>query len=480
MTAARDDQSSIAPSSHSLADQVVLISSVSGGSVASAYYVSQNYPHLRVMHDRDLWLSINKSPRECRRDRAYVTPGVTRLPTTSIRGIAPFIAQMLDAARSGRGSEVSDWAGSRFENAVERVAYECERLARGGNIWQTAGGSGESIAPWLATSAVRRRHGNRLHGALVAGNTLPGPGARSERDAILGGGVWLARCRRHRSPSPAAPDPAGIGHSRQRSAPVLFNTCDVKQGTRLIVGFPPVPPGIIRDPLAGTISHLPYSLTDRGNLYYHVSLAEAVRLSANFPFGFEVARLPVEGTGETVLALDGGIVDNSGIDSIVSLLQGLERLAKAYRQEWRRLAFAYRQAQSDELRNALWQELTDLSCKRIEGRAFRLLGELAHRKVVLLQIDSGAKVIETGGSALTRLLASLPVILRPVQALNNTTYTNAELSVHQYDLALANLKPQPPPPCTCEDGPALAQTRTVSSGPAHGRSRKRRRPGAGT
>jgi hypothetical protein len=70
----------------------------------------------------------------------------------------------------------------------------------------------------------------------------------------------------------------------------------------------------------------------------------------------------------------------------------------------------------------------DLSCRKVEGRAFRLLGELARRKVVLLQIDSGAKVIETGGSPVSRMLASLaPVIFRPVQALNNTTYTNAEL-----------------------------------------------------
>jgi hypothetical protein len=54
----------------------------------------------------------------------------------------------------------------------------------------------------------------------------------------------------------------------------------------------------------------------------------------------------------------------------------------------------YRKAEPGERRDAIWEELTDLTCWRIEGRAFRLLGELARRKVVLLQIDSGAKVIE--------------------------------------------------------------------------------------
>ena len=168
-----------------------------------------------------------------------------------------------------------------------------------------------------------------------------------------------------------------------------------------------------------------------------------------------------------MLALDGGIVDNSGIDSIVYLIQGLERLAKAYRQKWRRLSFEYRQAEPGERRDAIWEELTDLTCRRIEGRAFRLLGELARRKVVLLQIDSGAKVIETGGSPVSRMLASLaPVIFRPVQALNNTTYTNAELAVQQYDMALASLKPQPVPPCECDDDSPLPRLEALPTAPA--------------
>ena len=81
-----------------------------------------------------------------------------------------------------------------------------------------------------------------------------------------------------------------------------------------------------------------------------------MRLSANFPFGFEVGRLPLSGGDDTILALDGGIVDNSGIDSIVYLIQGMDRLAKAYRQEWARLAERYQQAPSQD-HDSLWDEL---------------------------------------------------------------------------------------------------------------------------
>ena len=38
----------------SLADQIVLISSVSGGSLATAYYVHQSYPHVRAVRGRQL------------------------------------------------------------------------------------------------------------------------------------------------------------------------------------------------------------------------------------------------------------------------------------------------------------------------------------------------------------------------------------------------------------------------------------------
>ena len=168
-----DDHATPAPASHTLADQIVLISSVSGGSLASAYYVSQSYPHLRVLRDRDLALDQQMAEGVPPRPRIRYawrnsSPGdiYSRMRARSLR--------MLDAARSGRGSEVSAWAGSRFEDAVERVAYECERLARGSNIWQTADAPETLIAPWLATSAFVDDMAADFMAPLLRGILYPG------------------------------------------------------------------------------------------------------------------------------------------------------------------------------------------------------------------------------------------------------------------------------------------------------------------
>lgn len=448
-----------------LADQIVLMSSVSGGSLATAYYVSQTYPHLRVLRDRDLALDRQTAdlipPRPRTRfawRNSFPSEIYARMHSLSVR--------LLDQARIGRGRSVSAWAGSRFEEAVERVAYECERLAQGRNSWQSSDAAQTPIAPWLSTSAFVDDMSTDFMAPLLRGVLNPGVergvsvtrfwedqfGWRDVEDTDL-----------HRQPHP---NPE-LGMVTNGAPPILFNTCDVRQGTRLVLGFPPVPPGIIRDPLAGSASHLPQSLTDAGDLYYHVSLAEAVRLSANFPFGFEVAKLPLSEGNDTVLALDGGIVDNSGIDSIVYLLKGLDRLAKAYWQEWGNLAQRYGQATSTDEQDALWAELIELSCRKVEGRAFRLLGELARRKVVLIQIDSGAKVIATDDSVFSRLLAALtPVLTRPLQALNNASASNAELAIDQYDLELHNLRPLPTPPYDCRDDSPLSRLEAFPQAPA--------------
>jgi hypothetical protein len=463
--------------SRTLADQIVLISSVSGGSLAAAYYVSQSYPHLRALRDRDL--SLDQQIVDIIAPRARIRHGWrNEFPHDVYSRMRVRALRMLDEVRRGRGQTVSAWAGPRFEEAVERVAYECERLGRGRDELPSTNASLTPIAPWLGTSAFVDDMAADCMAPLLRGILTPGLergvsvtrfwedqfGWRNVEDTDL-----------HRQPHPTQPE---LGVITNGAPPILFNTSDVTQGARLILGFPPVPQGIIRDPLARPATHLPYSLTDRSDLYYHVSLAEAVRLSANFPFGFEVAELPLSGGLDTIMALDGGIVDNSGIDSIVYLIQGMNRLARAYRQEWSRLAERYQQQSlSDQDCADLWNELVELSCRSLQGRAYRLMFELARRKVVLLQIDSGTKAIRTTGSGLAQLLASLsPVVFRPFQALNNASYTSAEQAVEQYDLALRTLQPLPVPPCDCAgveaaappslEGPAPAKTMPAAQAPA--------------
>jgi hypothetical protein len=85
---------------------------------------------------------------------------------------------------------------------------------------------------------------------------------------------------------------------------VLFNSCDTAEGGRVVVGFPPLP----RRGLAGLTGYLARSDNDvpsdseSAELYrgrtladfspnYRLSLAESARVSANFPWGLPVARL---------------------------------------------------------------------------------------------------------------------------------------------------------------------------------------------
>ena len=63
-----------------------------------------------------------------------------------------------------------------------------------------------------------------------------------------------------------------------------------------------------------------------------VTLSRAVRLSSNFPYGFHVARCAT-GPGRSVDILDGGVVDDTGIDSAYHLFDGLRREANGSRSD---------------------------------------------------------------------------------------------------------------------------------------------------
>jgi hypothetical protein len=397
-----------------LADRILLVSSVSGGSLATAYYLHQNFPHVRAYRDREQStgeppvVSVPRQaiPRKGWRN-SYVGDVHARMRTISLA--------MLDDARSGRSNVFTARTGRTFLETLERVSDECNRLASGQR-------ADPSIAPWLSGSSFVDDMSTDFTAALIRGVLLPGV-ERGESVSRF----WEDRFEwaniedldLHRELDPNAP----LDHTQPRSIPnrlsplALFNACDVTRGARIVLGFPPLPRGLIADSLVSATSNGPYSLTDRGDFYYHVTLAEAVRLSANFPWGFETARLSLKGGTETVLVLDGGIVDNSGIDSISYLLQGLDRHAEVYR-----------------------------SCRDVgrasslDARAARFMENLRQRGVILIQIDSGAKDIEAGGPTIFSLLAQfVPVFFRPVQALNNTSYTNADLAILAHDRALQRL-----------------------------------------
>ncbi len=177
---------------------------------------------------------------------------------------------------------------------------------------------------------------------------------------------------------------------------LLLNTCDAGHGVRVAIDFPPLPAGLFaagRASEKGTAetSREPRSFAELDPMSQcRLSLSRAVRLSSNFPWGFPVSVLgpnsipPLE---TSVHFLDGGVVDNTGIDSVAHLFQSLEKVAAA--------------AKGDD-------------------RPQRLLDALRQRGVVVIEIDSGAKALEsTTAGPLTGLI-------EPAQALNNALYGNAE------------------------------------------------------
>lgn len=187
---------------------------------------------------------------------------------------------------------------------------------------------------------------------------------------------------------------------------LLFNASDVTEGSRLVVGFPPLPSrlwapaGIWMDaePNKSKPAVLPF---DRPKTFaeldpaHRISLARAVRMSSNFPWGFPVMEFRAAQDKKAPLhVLDGGVVDNSGLDTIYNLFLALEWYAKKD--------------------NAAAQPF-------YHAKAHAILNELCQRGVVIFEIDSGAKLSRSGTSG------PLAGLLEPTDALNNASFTTSQL-----------------------------------------------------
>ncbi len=165
---------------------------------------------------------------------------------------------------------------------------------------------------------------------------------------------------------------------------VAFNTCEVRQGTRCVIGFPTLPDELVRS--AGNVDREPHSL-----VYWDaarpVDLGHAVGLSANFPFGFNPIEVPHQRGGDSALLLDGGMSDNTGLDTVYLILHNLRRLSR------------------DKGRQQLGE----------------IWSSLQARHVVILEIDSGAK--PKRASVLTRMLS---VVAAPLHAFGQIGYVGSQ------------------------------------------------------
>jgi hypothetical protein len=193
---------------------------------------------------------------------------------------------------------------------------------------------------------------------------------------------------------------AGYGAGGVPPPLVLFNGTHVQSGSRMVIGFPPVPRGLFNSHgskplelgsyLASGREYHTFGLSDFDPTY-RVSLAEAVRISANFPWGVRSANLVSPASAGVfengvLNLLDGGVNNNTGIPAIWEVFDRLDRLARPQ----------------------------DPDVKPSEP-ARKILASLRRRGVIFLEIDSGAKPSATFNAELRT----------PAQGLDNAAYATA-------------------------------------------------------
>lgn len=172
---------------------------------------------------------------------------------------------------------------------------------------------------------------------------------------------------------------------------VVFNATAVQTGTRVGVGFPALPAGLLKPAIVP--ADIDASL--------RITLSDAVRLSANFPYGFEYAVLTDEKSKDAKdpvddQIIDGGVVDNTGLDTLAVLMDALQRQAS--------VTPTNKKSQAEE-------------------SSFRLvLDEMRKRGVLLIEIDAGARP-----SPPTWPATSFSSLSKPVEALGQAGHRNASI-----------------------------------------------------
>jgi hypothetical protein len=334
------------------ADQIVLISSVSGGSLASAYY-------------------------------AHGAPKPWPSPA---------------ALRQSFGDALQSEAGRQ---------YQSERHARYLRIWQDASRYTEDPDYKKRVDAVAAKDGDKppfdAPNWMLASRfgddmcmDFMAPLLRGVRTPGVDRGSSLSHFWEQRFGWADTTNLDGFGPRRydmdQAEPPplLLFNTTHARKGTRMVIGLPPLPEQMLGvraeqrpvqprqaalDPLDPHYYHT-QTLADMDPTYC-LSLADAVRLSANFPWGLPTARLKADVPPWDLL--DGGVNDNTGIPALWEVVDHLEnRSAK-------------------------------------DPKALQILTKLRSRGVVFVEIDSGAKPSFKDQSE----------VFTPIQGLNNATYVTA-------------------------------------------------------
>lgn len=349
---AREPYATVAAPNRSWSDHVILITSVSGGSLATAHFVVRDGKRtaLQTRLANSMVANLQHAMSDHLLARAL---NLDREPEPDRALLARCLHSALVYCRA-RG-----WFDAPDVPAVERWLQAHPA---------SAGVEGAEL-DWIVQNRFMDAMCTDFMAPIVRGLITP----LSSRDQMLRifwntefgwEGIRNSDFRRQMQGTPLA----------------IFNACNVDGGSRLAVGFPPLPRNFIDGQMTrgrARTRNPAQSLADLGQSGA-TGLGRAVRLSSNFPWGFRVSQLRQEGT-TPVNVLDGGLVDNTGIDTLCEVLRGMTK----------------------------------------SQRGEQLLLDLAMHDSVLIEIDSGAKPARSGRS---------PEVLMPIEGLNNALYTNAEIS----------------------------------------------------
>jgi hypothetical protein len=399
--------------SPTIADHIVLISSVSGGSLATAQYAYRKYKDI----------SIGQQIRELQ---------------NSFKGQLALNMQREVIAARDRAERIPGQEGAYYRRQYDAARKQLK-------VFQPHTG------PWLPlTSSYFDQMCIDMMAPLTRGALLPG----IER------GTSLSRFSERRLGWEDINNLFGFANRQdlaqnggiervERVIPLLaINAADVRNGTRLVIGFPAVPPELLHAvPEERAKVQRATEVVDF-NPRCHISLAEAVRLSANFPWGVQVGQLVRKPSGTEDLkeldVIDGGVVDNTGLDTITHLFQSLAVLADEEERIDRFISGVVSLLGAPLGANPLLLEVVatrlllqqpnrfpgpdhraDASINRssLRHRALRILRRLNRRGVLVIEIDSGLKPQPDSPLATT-----FPTLFEPLGALDNASYSNANLA----------------------------------------------------
>ena len=349
---------------YKLGEHVVMISSVSGGSLATGYCLANGY-----RQSRELAVLQNSGQAEILRR----------------------VGDILDEEGARAARKLEGWKGTELCEQIEAQAKgiaaaraflnDVLGVAQGGDgdpsedtgiPVSSTGGLDPEQYRWVFDSQFVDDMATDFMAPILRGALTP---FVSRGEALRA--FWEQRFGWHGRASATA---------NTGNAPlVFFNTCNTSWGTRLTIGFPPLPNRFFlgRNPKeASAFPTLCLADLAPGSA---IEMTEAVRLSSNFPWGFRSRR--ISGTAGSINILDGGMVDNTGLDTVYEVLLRLKEIPEGV----------------------------------------KVLSQLARLGVVILEVDSGSK------PHISRSLRPVRSgLAEPLATYSNTLHTNGEVVKKYY------------------------------------------------